>query len=1431
MKNIFYRIYTYILFVLLSPDVHSQSICQIQEFSSDNGVAQRNVSNIIQDNKGFIWFATWNGLGKYDGYEFKKYRIIPDNENIIPSNRFYTCHIGQANRIWCRTENSRCYLFDSQKETFTDILQPLEHQNEKTYSAQRIYAFPNGSTWVVCQGLALHFNERLEAEEYSTSNNNLPGNTILYIQQDSEGNDWIFTSQGIRIVGNREIKNATLPYSFMVETEKSAYLTSYEGHFAEYDKATGEVHPIEVPYPHHITWMYRYNEDELYAGSHAHIFVYHLKKKTFKHLDFSPYTQNLENIYKDSHNELWFYTQEPGILRYNPQTGETQRLQTPFQGIPQSELSNSKLIFEDKQGTLWMVPKKGGFCYYNRQEKRLRTYHKESNNPQSTYSPIIYDSFYDGNNNLWFTDRHQMIKVSFYPDANRFHSLDDGYETRAFFKERDGNLWIANKRGFIRIYAPDKSLIGYLSAEGNITRTPTAFDRNVYCFMQEENGDIWLGTKKDGIFLLKKNGKDKYHIRQFIHQAGQPYSLSNNSIYSIFQDSRKRIWIGSYGGGLNLVDRSDSQEVRFLHHGNTPQIPCGKFDKIRTIKEINGCLFVGSKNGLLVGRSDFDNVEQATFYANIHRPDDKSSLKSNDVMSIFQSRSGEIYVLTFTGGINQIISKPPFNDQIRFKHFTESNGLPSDLVYSMIEDPEGDLWIVAENALSRFNPQNETFENYQKKHLQQDAYFCEMEPVLWNDKLLLGTNGGYMEIDPLLLQMSDHTPPLVLTELHIQGERQQTDLNGITELELNPGQRDISLHFVAPDYADPTNIKYTYRLKGLEDNWSRADHNRQARYINLPPGQYEFQVKSTNSDGVWADNLKTLPIHVVPTFWETHWAVLFYILLSILFTLVCVYIFYIIYRLRHRISIEKQLTHIKLRFFTDISHELRTPLTLITSPVAEVLEHEKLSPNARKHLEVVHNNTERMLQLVNQILDFRKIENRKMKLLLEHTEIIGTLRGLMDNFTLMAEEKQIDFTLQSEETALYTWIDRDKFQKIVLNLISNAFKYTPGGKAIRLSVQKDEAYFTVRIEDEGSGISAEKLPLLLQRFETLVKDNILQPSSGIGLSLVKELIELHLGSIHVESEPGQGSTFIVRLPLDKESYADINYKEFILDDGNASAPDIAPAGETTPAPIPEDALSILVVEDNTELREFLKDILSGSYRVWEAANGQEGLELARQQVPDFIISDIMMPVMDGLDMVKAIKEDRDICHIPIILLSAKSSLDDRINGLEQGVDDYITKPFSSTYLKTRIRSLLQQRKQLQQRYMEQYARPAAGKKDYTEPEPPQITLLDEQFMETVRQAAEKHIENADFTIDLFTQEVGIGRTVFYQKLKTITGLTPIDFLQTMRIKRAAQLMDSSEYNVSTIAYMTGFSDPKYFSKCFKKHTGLSPTEYISKKRK
>lgn len=1461
MKNIAQQILRLLIYmVLLTPTMLlAQPICQIQHFSIYNGLVQRTVSDIVQDSKGFIWFSTWNGLNRYDGYTFKNYKAYPGDGCTLTSNRILRIVPDQQNNIWCQTYDARVYLFDSHQEKFIDILQPFEQKSGETYIVRKIYALSKGVSWIVCDHGAFRVDEqKLENEDegaitpYTPEIGNLPGRKISRIEQDADGDEWIFTDKSVCIVGQKTISDKTHFTSFCENNEKM-YLISSK-HLAIYNQQNGQVQYEEIPLDYsRLNCILSLGKDTIGIGTNNGIILFFAKSKQFRNVEMH---FNVMRLFEDSHNELWLFSKEQrGIVRYDPLTNEQQHYETPTQNMPKAELRSRDVIFEDSQGTLWVVPHLGCLSYYDREDKELKPYYTDYSKPESKFTPVILNFYVDNQKNFWYANNFWMDKISFFPNASQLTTFDSGHETRAIMVDKQQNLWVANKKGVIRIFNPDKTLKGYLTPEGTISSKAISFSRNIYCFTEDEQGNIWMGSKWDGIIRLSPKRDGSFQIRNYVHKEEDPYSLSNNSVYCIYQDSKKRMWIATHGGGINLLQETADGEIRFLHNGNLlKDYSKDKFNKVRVIKEVNNTLLVGTTEGLITFSCNFERPEEIKFYTNVRIPDLASSLSSNDVIYIYTDSRQNSYVLTFTGGINQIISNNLLTDQIQFKTYTKRNGLVSDLVLSMIEDQQKNLWVISENTLAKFDPENGTFEHYNEKHLQKEIYFSEASPAIIRNQLILGTDAGILKINPAAFSKSSYTPPIVFTSLKIQGVQQQLDLDDLEELKLKPDERNVSFQFAALDYINPSSISYAYRLKGLEEKWNEVENSRTASYINLPPGNYELQIRSTNSDGVWTDNVRKLSVIVIPTFWETYWAVLVYIILFILFTATIVYIILYIYKLRHQIYMEQQLVNIKLRFFTDISHELRTPLTLITSPVGEVLEHEPLTPSARKLLTVVHNNTERMLRLVNQILDFRKIENKKMKLLLEKTDIVELLQKVMDNFRLIAEEKSINFRLQTDKESIHCWIDQDKVEKIIFNLLSNAFKYTPVNKSITVYAHTTKDKVMISVTDEGIGIDSKKQQSLFQRFETLVNNNILQPSSGIGLSLVKELIELHQGNIQVNTEVGIGSEFIVTLPLDQKVYEGKENTEFILNDGNSvpaekkneirpmveitSMADITPS-ETAKEPNQisneEDPVSILIVEDNVELRNFLSDILSESYRVLTATNGQEGLDQAREYIPDLIISDIMMPAMDGLDMVKNIKENREICHIPIILLSAKSSLDDRISGLEQGIDDYITKPFSATYLKIRIKSLLHQRKELQEIYWKAWSEKLNNTQETTleeklTPSQPQIISYDEQFMQQVMQVMEEQMENSELTVDEFAQLLNLGRSVFYQKLKSIIGLSPVDFIREIRIKRAVQLIDSGEYNFSQVAYMTGFNDPKYFGKCFKRQMGMTPSEYKENKR-
>jgi len=558
-----------------------------------------------------------------------------------------------------------------------------------------------------------------------------------------------------------------------------------------------------------------------------------------------------------------------------------------------------------------------------------------------------------------------------------------------------------------------------------------------------------------------------------------------------------------------------------------------------------------------------------------------------------------------------------------------------------------------------------------------------------------------------------------------------------------------------------------------------------------------------------------------------------------------VYILFTIYRLKHEVSVEQQMTDMKLRFFTDISHELRTPLTLISGPVEYILGNTKLPDDAREQLQVVERNTNRMLRLINQILDFRKIQNRKMKMQVQRMDVVAFTRKIMANFESVAEEHQIDFLFETEKEELYLWVDADKFEKIVFNLLSNAFKYTPNGKMITVLVREDEKSVSVSVEDQGIGIADNKKKSLFVRFENLVDRNLFnQSSTGIGLSLVKELVEMHKATITVDSKLGEGSCFKVDFLKGKEHYDET--VEFLQDDatvGMGVAEQVTDIVSEIPDASEGDNIgeeseesmdakgTMLLVEDNSELRLFLRSIFASEYRIVEAVDGMQGWGKALKFLPDIIISDVMMPGKDGITMTRELRADMTTSHIPIVLLTAKTSIESKLEGLEYGADDYITKPFSATYLKARVKNLLTQRRKLQGIYRDNLMTgnvTADSTEETVEEQGPEMSPNDRKFMDKLVELMEKNMDNGELVVDDLVQELAVSRSVFFKKLKTLTGLAPIEFIKEMRIKRAVQFIETGEYSMTQISYMVGINDPRYFSKCFKQKMGMTPTEYRDK---
>ena len=955
-----------------------------------------------------------------------------------------------------------------------------------------------------------------------------------------------------------------------------------------------------------------------------------------------------------------------------------------------------------------------------------------------------------------------------------------------------------------------------------------SFGRNVYTFFEDSEHRLWLGTRNHGIVVATEYD-GKFTLHTFRHDKQDPYALSNDAIYSICRDTRNRIWIGTLGGGINLFSGT-LDNPRFIHLENLMKgYPGDMCHKVRSLYcTRKGVVLAGTTEGLLSFSDDFQKPEDIEFFHN----DCEDGLSNNDVMDVLESRDGKIYIAAYSGGICMADVDSLLNTRIRFHYLNMKNGLPSDLPQSMLEDGEGNIWICFENYISKYKADRKGFDTYDSANLHTDLQITEAHPAIdQQGAMYIGTNQGILRLRLYDLKKSSFVPRIVYAGVDIQNS-DGTVSNSVLaadSLVLGKKERNVTIAFSALDYTNSEALQYAYRLKGISDQWGYIGENHSIGFANLPSGDFVLEVKSTNGDGVWCDNITPLYIHIQPRFTETAWAWVLYVLIAIILILTVSGIIVYITNLKRKVTLEQQLTDLKLRFFTDISHELRTPLTLISGSIEEIVERGQLQKSGTENMQVARRNVNRMLRLVNQILDFRKIQGRKMKLSIEQGDVVALCRQVGENFTQLAHERSIHFRLIPETPEIRCYTDMDKLEKILFNLLSNAFKYTADGKSITMAVRMESGCLFVSVRDEGKGMDLRKIDNLFGRFETFGKTDP-NRSTGIGLSLVKEFVDLLHGTIQPESIPGQGTVFTVTLPCTYEAYAADSMAEFVLNDEVKFEYPV----EVQLSRQEEKERSILIIEDNDELRRFLAMILRDCYHVLEAGDGRQGLEIIGRELPDLIVSDVMMPEMDGIELLAAVKVNRDTSHIPVILLSAKASVDDRVRGLEYGADDYIAKPFNSAYLKARIESLIRQRSSLAAYYLGSSLKDS----DKTEKKQPDVKLeqvlesvpsFNNTFIQEVIRLVDENLQNPDFKIDDLAETMNMSRAVFYRKIKTFTGASPIDLVKEMRLKRALELLDADTYSLSEVAYQSGFSSPQYFSRVFKEQMQCTPNEYKRRK--
>lgn len=1468
---------TKILILLFFPlYLSAQSRIRFEEVYSINSLSQNAVVCIHQDKLGFLWIGTWDGLNKYDGYKFKVYKLTENPTSSASTNRIISIREDRQGKLWLQTYDGRIHRFDPSTEKYISF--PVENDGSVITSFTNFYESENGIICLSSDKSGAYFisGEDPEGEikidhlyNISEQETTLSSNYVSFITRDENKNFWIGTNNGLNKIHEEDLFNdekEIRKYFFHdppANTGKTAFknfaLSGSKLWFGTTDKGLvcyDPAHEVFLnlnEYPEYqefnnleITTL-ETDAANLWAGTAVGKIVrYNTAGDEFRiyPLDDPRTGEFIKTIYTDKFGQVWILTNKFGITRLDPHSGNSYHyVLTPpeLQTLTDDERT---VIYEDSNNQLWLGGQNMGILHYDHEYDRFSVYSNNPQDPSSLQSSIVECIYEDREGNLWIGTNW------FGKGLNRMITIDPGFQyiqpvlfpdnkmqnvIRSIFVDSKGFTWAGTKSGQIYIYDEELKLVHIIKKN----REKNYSGYNVYAIYEDTDGFIWLCTKGAGIFKANQSLRSVFpHYERLtfsVIQMGHSgiNALNNNNVYDLVKDELGRIWVATYGGGLNMIETNEDGTYAFHHY--TVENSNLTSDKLRD-------LYIDSRGRLWLATTFGVN------YIDIYRDKDKpleinhiladplntNSLSYNDINMIIEDKRGNIWLASAGGGVNQIIN--PASDDFIIYQLSVKDGLKDNFILSLVEDMYEYIWIGTENGLSRYNPLNEHIENFDKKNGLPEIFCSERTCTLSPDgKVLFGTINGFYSISPEKIKLQSYTPTICLTSFQLYnkevlpGQKNsplEKSISFTREITLASNQSNFAIEFSMLSFKSPESNQYSYILEGFEKDWNYIGTEHKATYTNLPPGEYIFRVKGLNSNLSRYDSETYLSIIVMPPFWKTTKAYLLYLIVISGLLFLSYRIAVRMTRLKNNLKVEHRVAESKLRFFTNISHEFRTPLTLILGPVEKLITRLDIPFEIRQQLSVVHRNSKRLLRMVNQLLDFRKVETSQVKLRIQEIEVIPFLHQIHESFEDLAKQKDIRFDLFYDHDDLIIWGDIQKLDIIIFNLLSNAFKFTPEHQSVSIIVKqeyKPEDCIKIIVSDTGIGIEADKLKYIFDRFfVSHIEDSTNYQGTGIGLSLSMEYIKLHKGEILAESEPGKGTTFTVKLLTGNSHFpADVILKEReafsytpklkLIEEEIRDLNEYGTLKETH-----RDLPVILIVEDDPEMCTYLKNILTPEYTVQEARDGKDGWNKASCYSPDLIITDVMMHKMDGIELTKKLKEEFSTCHIPIIILSARSEVESQIEGLKTGAEVYLPKPFNSDLLLSYVKSLLSQRAKIKEMFESTIE---------LKPDEVRVTPKDKIFIEKVIRLIDENIADPDFTVEKLAGMMFVSRTLFYKKLKSITGLQPIELIRLLRLKKAAQLIETGEFNITEVAYMVGYNDIRYFSTSFKKQFGTSPSQY------
>jgi signal transduction histidine kinase/ligand-binding sensor domain-containing protein/DNA-binding NarL/FixJ family response regulator len=1453
------KIFLYTVISLLSQTGYGQNVFRFGRMGSEDGLSQNTAFSILFDSKGFMWIGTMNGLDRYDGIEFKIYRSRSENGNNFTNNRVSKLWEDRKGFIWLETYDGYYHFFNPESEEFTSL--PYYEGTEIKNGAMHFFEQYSDDIIILGSSVSglfyLKFNNELNTyniKQFSGhSERPLTDSRIRFIYTDADRNLWIGTGKGLNSITEENILNNNPVFSHqfpntsfttICETNKELWFGTENQGIIAYDKKLQTTRMLNSAdgtglISDSITHLYIARNRMIIGGLKDNgIMVTDSTGSHWGKINF--HSSNLDAIYEDRKGNLWLTATAFGTTRLDTKNLNTKFYElTPAEIKPLTDLERAQ-FFEDLNGNLWLGLHGSGLALFNEKADRFDFFRNDPKDPNSISSNFVHCIAEDKSGQLWVGTGQVMggiekviLKNSafehFLPEKNGSDILDN--VARAILEDRNKFLWVATKAGRLHLYDSTlRQVTAFLSLPGIGNRS---FRNITYSLFLDKGNYLWIGSKGYGLSVttlplnkLNHNYKD-IKFRRFEYSEKDTSSLGNNNIYSICQDNLNNIWIGTYGNGLNLIKNPHGKNLKFIRINQKNSNLSSNL--VRNIMiDSSGNLWVATTFGLNL--LEKKNIETANFRFKVflRNTANENSLIYNDVIHMFQDSKRRLWFGTFGGGADMLENSDVL--KATFKHFGNEIEPGYGIILGILEDNSGNIWLSTENGLIRFNPDAEASEIYNNFNGLGFNNFSENTCFKRQDgSLIFGGNLGFEVIRPEKIIQLQPVSRIELTKFLLFNKEISTyqkdsplkkSISFSDNITLRYSQSSFSVDYSALDFLDPGKIEYSYKLDNFDRNWNNVGNQHRATYTNLSPGKYVFRVKSVQRNGKSTSVERQLNISILSPWWKTKPAYLIYGILLTLFAILIYKIITRINRYKNELVIEKKVNEYKLQFFTNISHEIRTPLTLIIGPLEDMLAGSEVKDKKRVQMEIMLKSARRMLHLTNQLLDFRKIQNNKMTLKISQIDIVAFTKDIYRSFVPLADHKGIFFSIETQNDSQWIYADPNKIDTVIYNIISNAIKFTSPGKRVSIRIEEVEKSNSVDItvNDEGPGIPQKNIGDIFTRYTILSNQDL--AGTGIGLSLSYELMRLQKGNILVTSTVGKGSTFTIRLLKGNEHFiktSEIEYSEPVKSMHHTGHNEQIPGDyedNVSAEPDSPDKNLILVVEDNQEILNYISQSLKSFFTCVGAKNGSEGLHLAKTINPDVIITDIMMPEMDGMEMTRILKEDFNTSHIPVIMLTSKSNLQDQIDGIETGAEAYIVKPFSMEYLKTVAANLINQRTNVVARYIE---------KKETKPESLRVNSKDEEFLLKLIGFIENNLSK-DLSIDNIAEYCHVSRTVFYNKIKGLSGSSPIDFVRKIKLNNAKQLLENG-YNVSEAAFKTGFTDVKYFSRLFKGQFGYSPSKH------